>query len=164
MFCPRCGQQFSVEVRFCSRCGLLLNVIADITANQGKPLSENVAAAYRQAPRPKGLRIGIIIMLVAMVITPLFLGLSVAADGPAPLLFPLTVFLTGLCFVLYSKAFKDDPPLTYTNQPYQLNPPNPSLLVLPERNAVDGIGSRRVKTADIAEPPSVTDHTTQFFD
>jgi hypothetical protein len=128
------------------------------------PLGEDVAAAYRRTQRPRGIRIGTIIMLVAMVLTPLFLGLSVAADGPAPLLFPLTVFLTGLCFVLYSKAFKDDSPLPYVNQAYQVKPPNASLLVLPERHSIDGMGSRRVKTADMADPPSVTDHTTQFFD
>ena len=163
MFCPRCSQQFSGEVRFCSRCGMLLNLIAEITANQGMPLGHDVAPAMQGKSRPKGLRIGIIIMLVAMVLTPLFLGLSVAADGPAPLLFPLTVFLTGLCFVLYSKAFKDDGPLPYVNQPFQIKPPNASLLISPGQQAVD-VGSRRVKTADIADPPSVTDHTTQFFD
>lgn len=162
MFCPRCSQQFSGEVRFCSRCGMLLNLIAEITANQGMPLGHD-APAMQGKSRPKGLRIGIIIMLVAMVLTPLFLGLSVAADGPAPLLFPLTVFLTGLCFVLYSKAFKDDGPLPYVNQPFQIKPPNASLLISPGQQAVD-VGSRRVKTADIADPPSVTDHTTQFFD
>src|SRR4030095_8739615 len=164
MFCPRCGQQCSGDVRFCSRCGLLLNVIADITANQGMPLGEDIAAAYRRKQRPKGIRIGTIIMLIAMVLTPLFLGLSVAADGPAPLLFPLTVFLIGLCFVLYSKAFQEDAPLPYVNQRYQMKPPNASLLVSPERHAIDGMGSPRVKTADMADPPSVTDHTTQFFD
>jgi hypothetical protein len=163
MFCPRCGQQGSGDVRFCSRCGLLLNLIADITANQGMPLGEDAAAALRRTSRPRGLRIGIIIMLVAMVLTPLFLGLSVAADGPAPLLFPLTVFLTGLCFVLYAKAFKDDGPPPYLNQPFQMKPPKASLLLTPEKHGVD-VGSRRVKTADMAEPPSVTDHTTQFFD
>ena len=127
------------------------------------PLDENGVAAYQKKPRPKGIRIGTIIMLVAVVLTPLFIGLSVVSDAPAPLLFPLTVFLTGLCFVLYSKAFKDDAPL-YMNQPYPIKRPNASLLIAPEKPAIDHLGSRRVKTADMAEPPSVTDHTTQFFD
>ena len=164
MFCPRCGQQFSADVRFCSRCGLLLNVIAEVTANLGMPLCEDVAAGYRRPPRPKGIRIGTIIMLVALVLTPLFIGWSVLVDGPGPLLAPLTIFLTGLCFVLYSKAFKDDGPLPYMNQPFQIKQPSPPLLASPERHGVDSFGSRRVKTSDMAEPPSVTDHTTQFFD
>jgi len=142
---------------------LLLNLIAEITANQGMPLGEEPAAALRKPSRPRGLRIGIIIMLIAMVLTPLFLGLSVVSDGPAPLLFPLTVFLTGLCFVLYAKAFKDDGPPPYINQPFQMKPPNAQLLLSPDKHPVD-VGSRRVKTADMAEPPNVTDHTTQFFD
>jgi zinc ribbon protein len=163
MFCPRCGQQFSADVRFCSRCGLHLNVIADVTANLGMPLGQDVSAGFRRT-RPKGIRIGTIIMLIAMVLIPLFIGWSVLVDGPAPLLAPLTIFLTGLGFVLYSKAFKDDGPPPYLNQPFQLKPPNPTLLASPERHAVNSFGSRRVKTSDIAEPPSVTDHTTQFFD
>ena len=34
MFCPRCGQeQASGELRFCSRCGLPMGIIAEVLAN-----------------------------------------------------------------------------------------------------------------------------------
>jgi zinc-ribbon domain len=165
MFCPRCGQQCSSDVRFCSRCGLPLNVIAKITENQGMPIGAPGAGPSTRTTRPKSLRIGTIIMLASLVLTPLFIGWSVVADGPAPLLVPLTLFLTGLCTVLYSRAFKDDVPVAYPIQPYQVvNPPKPHLLVLPERQSIDGIRPRKVNTSDMVEPPSVTDHTTQFFD
>ena len=164
MFCPRCGQQCLMDVRFCSRCGLPLNVIAEVTANQGMPTGSPGPTSYTPT-RPRGLRIGTIIMLVALVLTPLFFCLSIAADGPAPLLVPLTVFLTGLCFVLYSRAFKDDLPVQYkTHQHRAMNPKNPSLLVLPDRSTITSSGPRKVNTADMVEPSSVTDHTTQFFD
>jgi len=166
MFCPRCGQQCVTDVRFCSRCGLPLNVIAEVTANQGMPITADVDAALRpRPPRQKGIRIGTIIMLAAVALTPLFFGLCFLTDGPAPLLAPLTIFLTGLCFVLYSRTFRDDDPAPNRFQPFQVaNPRNNPLLSLPERPSIEGVGSRKVNTSDMAEPPSVTDHTTQFFD
>ncbi len=78
---------------------------------------------------------------------------------------PLTLFLTGLSVVLYARAFGDNLPIYDKVQPYQFAPPvNRPMLPLPERPKIDGFASRRVNTSDMAEPPSVTDHTTQFFD
>jgi hypothetical protein len=154
------------DVRFCSRCGLPLNVIAEVTANQGAAIPAEVDTALStKPPRQKGIRIGTIIMLAAVALTPLFFGLCFLIDGPAPLLAPLTIFLTGLCFVLYSRTFGDDFPSSNKRQPYRVpNAPKNPLLILPERPSIDGFASRKVNTSDMAEPPSVTDHTTQFFD
>jgi hypothetical protein len=164
MFCPRCGQQCVTDVRFCSRCGLPLNVIAEVTANQGALIHADAALSTRP-PRQKGIRTGTIIMLAAVALTPLFFGLCFLIDGPAPLLAPLTVFLTGLCFVLYSRTFGDDFPSPNKRNPYQvLNPPKNPVLPLPERPSIHGFASRKVNTSDMAEPPGVTDHTTQFID
>src|SRR5882762_9105327 len=64
MYCPRCGQQFMGEVRFCSRCGISLNVIAAITSRDGliTTADSNVAFAKRP-PRQKGMRVGAMLML-----------------------------------------------------------------------------------------------------
>jgi hypothetical protein len=162
MFCSRCGQHFVTDTRFCSRCGLQLNVIAEVTANQGMVIGDG--GLRERTPRQKGLRFGTILILAALAITPLFFAWAVVADGPAPLLAPLTIFLTGLCFVLYSRAFKDDFYVSDKRQQYQFgNPPNTPVLSLPER-PIDGFTSRKVKKDEMAAPPSVTDHTTQFFD
>lgn len=59
------------------------------------------AALTTRTPRQKGIRIGTMLMLAAVAVSPLFFALSVMFDGPAPLLGPVTLFLTGLCFVLY---------------------------------------------------------------
>lgn len=164
MFCPRCGQQCSIDVRFCSRCGLPLDVIAEVTANQGMPFWDGAnAPAATRTSRQKGIRIGTILMLAAVVLSPLFFALAVMSDGPAPLLAPLTLLLTGLCFVLYSRAFGDDRPAVRRPQYPVLKPPTP-VLSLPHRPSNVDFGSRKVNTSDMAEPPSVTDHTTQFFD
>ena len=165
MFCPRCGQQCTIDVRFCSRCGLPLNVIADVIANNGLVAGGDVPSAVTGVQRHKGIRIGTILMLAAVAASPLFFALSVAADGPAPLLAPLTIFLTGLCFVLYARAFGQDPAPVQQRPSYAiLKPTNSPILSLPDRTSIGGFAPRKVNTADMAEPPSVTDHTTQFFD
>jgi hypothetical protein len=122
------------------------------------------AVLRQRTPRQKGLRFGTILILAALAVTPLFFAWAVVANGPAPLLAPLTIFLTGLCFVLYSRAFKDDFSVPDKRQQYQLGDiPNTPVLSLPER-PIDGFRSRKAKKDEMAEPPSVTDHTTQFFD
>lgn len=164
MFCPRCGQQGSADVRFCSRCGLALNVIAEVTANQGMvPWDDGGAPATTRTSRQKGIRVGTILMLGAVVVLPLFFALAVMFDGPAPLLAPLTLLLTGLCVVLYSRAFGEDRPAVQ-RQRYAVSKPSNPVLSIPNRPSIDGFGSRKVNTSDMAEPPSVTDHTTQLFD
>lgn len=41
MYCPRCGQErFSEATSFCSRCGLFLDHIEEVTNNDGNPLFE----------------------------------------------------------------------------------------------------------------------------
>jgi hypothetical protein len=67
--------------------------------------------------------------------------------------------------VLYSRAFRDDASAIVNRQHYPVvKSPNQPMLSFPERPSIDGIASRKVNTSDMAEPPSVTDHTTQFFD
>ena len=164
MFCPRCGQQCSTDVRFCSRCGLPLDVIAEVTTNHGlAPWDPSIVPATSRSSRQKGIRIGTILMLAAVVLSPLFFAVAVMADGPAPLLAPLTLLLTGLCIVLYSRAFGDNRPAVQS-QPYSAFKPPTPVISLPHRSSIDGFGPRKVNTSDMAEPPSVTDHTTQFFD
>lgn len=165
MYCPRCGQQCLTDVRFCSRCGLPLNIIAEITANDGvAPSGDPYVATGTRSSRQKGARAGTILILASVVLSPLFFALAVLSDGPGPLLLPLTVFLTGLSIVLYARAFGDNLPVR-AKQPYHPTPPaNRPVLRLPERPSIDGFGVRKVNTSDMAEPPSVTDHTTQFFD
>jgi hypothetical protein len=166
MFCPRCAQPCATDVRFCSRCGLPLDVIAEVTANQGiAVIGEGHTALSTKPPAIQGTRIGTILMLAAVALSPLFFALSVLADGPAPLLAPVTLFLTGLCFVLYSRAFREHPPVIVNRPHYPvLTPQSKPVSSFPDRSSISAYGPRKVNTSDMAEPPSITDHTTQFFD
>ena len=101
-----------------------------------------------------------IIMLAAVALTPLFFGLCFLTDGPAPLLAPLTIFLTGLCFVLYSRTFRDDHPAPDRFQPYQVaNPRNNPLLSLPERPSRKNTRATRTRSQTSAAGPICWSHT-----
>lgn len=64
MFCPQCGhQQVSNEVRFCSSCGLLLNLVTDLLAN-----SSNQIQREKQEIIGIGLMIATILMLLNFLI------------------------------------------------------------------------------------------------
>ena len=157
MYCPRCGQQFQSEVRFCSRCGMSLNVIAAITSRDGlvAPSDSSVAFAKRP-PRQKGMRVGAMLMLGSLALSPLFFGMCFLARAAGPLLFPLTGFLIGLAWLLYSYVFSDDR-VGHTQHQADYRPGTTSSQLNPFM--IRG-GGRRGGT----DPSSITDHTTHFFD
>ena len=97
MFCPQCGQQSSDEIRFCPRCGLSLAPHAALlsvgnTAARGAVVAQSPPA--RSAKRVQ-MRRAAKLMFFSVVLFPLFLGLSIATDGPAGLLLSLAMFLGG---------------------------------------------------------------------
>jgi hypothetical protein len=124
MFCPRCGQKLaSNAVRFCANCGLRLEAVTYLLANDG------------HLPGP---------------MTP---------EPAVPSLVPATLFVTGICWLLYARWFCDDKtpapkkalpeslsqsvysPFAQTHSASQLAPP--------------------IKTAEIEPPHSVIEHTTR---
>jgi hypothetical protein len=87
--------------------------------------------------------------------------LARAADEGAFVLLPLTIFLAGLFWTLYYRLFVEDTP-TFKNQvPAQLYRPNEYLPPAPVNPAV--LRGREQNTAEIAQPPSVTEYTTNLL-
>ena len=106
-------------------------------------------------------------MFISAVLLVPFFAMAVAFDDPGPLIVPVTVFLAGLSILLYSVIFGDDIPAA-TSQPSQ-----PSRLATMFRgNALppaDHIPMNTriehpVRTAELVEPPSVTENTTKLLD
>ncbi len=168
MFCPQCGQQSSDEIRFCPRCGLSLAPHAALlsvgntaargaVAAQGPPVRSAKRVQMRRAAK---------LMFFSVVLFPLFLGLSIATDGPVGLLFSLAMFLGGLAWMVYAKLFGDDSPYV----PRQAS--RRDLKAGGERPALDAqqfapaslFDRQRANTAEILQPPSVTEHTTKLLD
>jgi hypothetical protein len=123
----------------------------------------------------KGMKNGAKLMFLSAVLTPIFFGLAVGPfDSPGPLVIPFTVFLAGLCWLVYAAIFGEDNPVPQVQnfqQPFgaNLSQPfgaNPQRTALPSADnfQVTGTAPQRITTSEIINPPSVTDHTTQLFD
>ncbi|MBC7928985.1 MAG: zinc ribbon domain-containing protein [Rubrivivax sp.] len=169
MFCPKCGQQqISDNTRFCSRCGLAVSGLAEWVAGGGvlAARAEAAPAAVVQ-PRRKGMTRGAKLMFFSVVLMPVFLGISIVGDWPGPLLIPFTLFLVGLSWLLYYFIFgeKTSPAATRQAQPSRLGTTADSPYLPPASSVpVGSVGEQRLRTAELVQPPSVTENTTKLLD
>jgi hypothetical protein len=178
MFCPQCGQQqASGVVRYCSRCGFPLDGVIHLLGNGG------MLPVYRSADDPppaisarrRGVKQGGILFLSGAVIVPILGILASFANGP--FLEILTAFAAIICFVggplrmLYAGVFEEGAPNTMQSRPYvpaqmptpQFTPPVQRPVLSPPPAQPQG-GWRRPITAELANPPSVTENTTRLLD
>ena len=172
MYCPRCSQQQSSDtVRFCSRCGLLLIGVKELLDNEGIPRTPGAPAQKRKlSAREKGTRLGAKIMFFSAALLIPFFALSIAAENPAPLIVPFTLFFIGLLRLLYARMFDDGASQVYQTPPYTIEPLPGAAALPPQQDVVfKSPVSRGVNTGDMAEPghsspPSVTERTTKLFE
>lgn len=171
MFCPQCGQQqISDNTRFCSRCGLLIDGVAELIARGGSApvMQYSYPVPKPITPKRKGIRRGAKLMFISGVLFPVFFAMAVATDSPAPLIVPFTIFFAGLAMLFYSVLFGDDIPVVtdQTKQPFRLGgifgnsalPPAPADVQMRNGSTHD------VRTAELVNPPSVTENTTRLLD
>ena len=176
MYCPSCGQQqISDEMRFCSRCGLALSGLADWLAG-GRALATDYQAAVAKrddpqlgiSPRRKKIRRAQKLMFFSGVLFPIFLVISIAVNEGGPIAVPLVLFFVSLVMMLYARHFSDNT-VPNTNQsvpqPSNFGQAPPREYLPPQTtNAIPNVGRHRVRTNELAQPPSVTDHTTKLLD
>jgi hypothetical protein len=167
MFCPKCGQQSSDEVRFCPRCGLQLAGLAayvaanDLTAHRPDPARQAEMTAKR-----RGMRRGAKLMFFSVLLFPIFIALGIFADNPVTLLVPLMVFLTGLVMLVYARLFGEE------LLPARGRAGHRDLGAAGDRPALGPqqftpaplFNQQRANTAEIYQPPSVTENTTKLLD
>ncbi|HEX8163008.1 MAG TPA: zinc ribbon domain-containing protein [Pyrinomonadaceae bacterium] len=175
MFCPKCGQsQVSEQVRFCSRCGFPLGGVTDLLARNGIATHQQ-ADAPRVSPRRRGMRRGGKLMFFGVIIS-LMLGILVGAtDGPGEVVaLSAVIFVAGFFRVLYALLFEDKspaPPQPPEQAAYAQHAAGAQFIpgargaALPHGDFVPARASfpPRQDTAEIAPPPSVTDHTTRLL-
>lgn len=179
MHCPRCGQQQASEyVKFCSRCGFLLELIPEILANGGvlpqlAELDKNTN--QKLFTRRNGIKLSVLWTIVMwFLLTPLF-GM-IGADELAGLTAVLG-FAGGLILMLISFFFLDSKPQfsnsqkasfksDYTQQnlsggaPQNALPPQQSV---PASSYIPPQPGRWQTTNDLAAPSSVTEQTTKLL-
>jgi hypothetical protein len=169
MYCPNCGQQqVSDEMRFCSRCGLALSALAEWLAGGSLPVRQKEETkAPMLSPRRKGIRRAGKLMFFSGVIFPVFLVISIAAEEPGPMVIPFLLFFVSLAWMLYARLFGDN------TVPAMNRPPQTTTLVAPPARTtlppattphISDIGRPRTRTNELAQPPSVTEHTTKLLD
>ncbi|MDQ2937438.1 MAG: zinc ribbon domain-containing protein [Acidobacteriota bacterium] len=178
MYCPQCGQQqVSDAVRFCSRCGFLLEGVTAVIASGGIIPARYIQPRNQQlSPRSKGVRQGAMLMLSTLLVVPIVAILSVQLFyESSSIIIPLAAlfcFVGGLLRMLYALLMEDAYPQKDMNQMEGYAPPaSPQFErfarnnALPPAAATSASGSRRQpKTGEIAHPPSVTENTTRLLD
>lgn len=172
MYCPRCGQhQISDEMKFCSHCGLPMSGLAEWLAGGGALAGrEQETQVSLRSPRRKGIRRGAKLMFLSGVLFPVFLALSLAIDEGAPMIVPIIIFFVALTMMLYARLFSEEiPPIkSQQAQTSSLGAMSGSSALPPASNIpLHGLGNfagQQVRTAELAKPPSVTEHTTKLLD
>lgn len=167
MFCPKCGQQSSDEVRFCPRCGFHLAGLAAYMAASGHaPAEAPVPRAPVMTARRRGMRRAAKLMFTCGVLLPICALLAFEGDAPGPLLLLFTAFLAGLAWFIYSWLFSDNV------LPVGKGAGHRNLAAAGDRPALGApqftpaplFNQPRANTAEIYQPPSVTENTTRLLD
>ena len=180
MYCPQCGQQQAAGVvRFCSRCGFPLDGVIQLLGTGG------IIPAYRTSdepvpvsPRKKGVKQGGLLLLSGAVIVPILAMFASFANGSTFLeilaaLAAIICFMGGPLRMLYAGVFEEGAPKPLR----QYGPPIPMHVpqqfgqrlpapALPPPPAARTPSSWRARpnTAELANPPSVTENTTRLLE
>jgi hypothetical protein len=171
MYCPRCGQQqISDEMKFCSRCGLPMSEVAEWLAG-GVTLArrEQEIQVSLPSPRRKGIRRAAKLMFLSGVLFPVFLVICLLINEGAPMIFPILIFFVALTMMLYSRLFGEDiSPVKSQQTRSGLGAMSGGNALPPASNIpLHGLGNLsgpQVRTNELAQPPSVTEHTTKLLD
>lgn len=176
MYCPRCGQQqFSEEIRFCSRCGLPLNLVAEVLSHGGT--LPQLAEIYKQKGffnRSNGIKLGLVwFLLMTFLVTPI---LAIAGGEEVVAITAVLGFFGGILIMLFSIFFlKNDSkmPNAFANQNAnesanylggnQGNNRLPPQQTMPASTyAAPAPGAWQSNTDDL-QPTSVTEETTKLL-
>jgi hypothetical protein len=177
MYCPQCGQQqVSDATRYCSRCGFLLEGVTAVLASGGQVPVRYVQPGMRNlSPRSKGIRQGAMLMLSTFLVVPIVSIISVNLLGNPEVVIPLAAilcFVGGLLRMLYALLMEETVPQIEANQMAGYAAPATPQLDRSERNVAlppasanaDTSWRLRPNTAEIYQPPSITENTTRLLD
>ena len=175
MYCPRCGQQASEEVSFCSRCGLPLDDSAALVEAGGR-LDAAAQGPRALTPRQRGVRKGLLVMAGGLLFFALAFALMHVKEDFFVLMLPAVIVITiGVMRMLYGLLLEDDaarrksPKLAAANE-YERsrsklkNGSHTNKLPPARTRPASDFAARRTDTADMAAPPSVTEATTRLLE
>ncbi len=178
MHCPQCGQQqVSASLRFCSRCGFPLEGVLQLLTNGGiVPAFSGPPGTSEMSPRRRGVRQGAILLLAGAVVVPILGVLNSFSNGNfldvLVALAAIVFFVGGLIRMLFAALFEEGGTYNRALPPSYVAPPMPAQFNTPARGsalppapASSAAGWRqRPTTAEILQPPSITENTTRLLD
>jgi hypothetical protein len=176
MHCPRCGQQqVSEEIKFCSRCGFPLGLVAEILGHGGflPQLADLPKKKKRILTRKNGLKISLIWFIFFTMFMTAIAGLT-GADEEIVGFFAVLGSLGGLLLMTISFLFLYKEPKYILDenvtQPAQFahgahhQGALPPQSYQPIDNYAPPAGSWKAPaTGELAQPGSVTDATTKLL-
>jgi hypothetical protein len=171
MHCPQCGQkQFSAEARFCKSCGFPLDRVKELLISDGvSPAPEKESQPPGESPRRKGVRQGVKLFFICLLLAALTTRMGNRQANFLPMMF----FMAALLRILYAVIFqqgaprkkKEDgslPSAPITTE--QLGAARRGSTLPPSQGVpVAAFNTRRVDTAEMVRPPSVTERTTKLL-
>lgn len=178
MYCPRCAQAIANERQFCARCGFPLEDVKKMVAAGGelkKLVAEDTAPALSE--RQKGIRQGVKLLLLCLVLLPLHFvveGLLPSVENtnmdelPQFIVDALlwVILLAGFARISYALTFERGAVNKIEErQPGRLNGADAPHALPPMQSVpVTDFSFRRANTAEMVEPPSVSERTTSLLD
>lgn len=185
MYCPKCSQpQVADERQFCSGCGFPLNNLKEMVLADGKAqVSLSKAGEGDLSPRQKGVRQGVGLMLLSIILIPAYILLaalfpandrlveSSVSDTPfekisQAVLF--TIFMLGAARVLSARLFQQGAGRKEADGEIEVAQLRGSTLnhelPLAQSIPISGFGSWRTDTGEMAQSRSAREHTTKSLD
>jgi len=163
MFCPKCSQESPPDLRFCPRCGFQLTVVAELLATNGSLVKSDLAPKSPILQR-SNIRSGAQILFFSAVSIIPAVFLSILFDSPFPFLIPLIATLIGVFMILYVVLFGKDAPAEGEQRAEKVASLPGDRIGRDLPPTVPEIDFPARKTAEFAEPPSVTEPTTKLLD
>src|SRR5215213_716057 len=178
MFCPQCGQQqVTGVIRFCSRCGFPLDGVLQLLSNGGNlPVYRTPDEPVPISPRRKGVKQGGLLLLSGAVIVPILAMFASFSNFVLPQM--LAALAAIICFVggplrmLYAGLFEEGAPKPVRmygpapmHMPQQFAPhAQHNALPPPPVRPQQPAWRARPNTAELVNPPSVTENTTRLLE
>ena len=178
MFCPQCGQQqVTGVIRFCSRCGFPLDGVIQLLASGGTlPAYRSADEPVQISPRRKGVKQGGLLLLSGVLLVPILAMFASFSSSVFPqmlaILAAIVCFIGGPLRMFYAAVFEEGAPKPirpygspfpmHVPQQFVPHAPGPALPPPPVRQPPSW--RSRPNTAELANPPSVTENTTRLLD
>ena len=173
MHCPRCGQeQAQGNLKFCSRCGLPLSIVAEVVANGGDlPKLRELAGKKGFFTRSLGLKVALCWFLVLdFLMVPL---LAIAGGEEIVAVAAILGFVGAVLIAVFSALFLKNPVAEYQaaqagmremNSATVANEALPPAQAQPATDYASPAGSWKAPdTGDLVRPGSVTEGTTRLL-